>query len=181
MLLIALVAEEVDEAVDCIIHLWYSAPVRESDIDILECRFRLLIEDVCKKVKDNTSGSLLGKTWIFGQRSLRVVLENSSWVHLLSLVNKPAGLTVEQAHKIRATIALAEVEERLSRSICVACRLSSKSLLTSFGKMASCNPSQSNRVSGRQIADKPRESFQGTESLVLDRVQTRLGETVFGI
>lgn len=108
LLLIALVVENVDEAVDCIIHLWCSALIRESNINILECRIYPLIEDVCRKVKDKTSGSLLGKTWTFGQRSLRVVLKKSSWVRLLSFVNKPAGLIAKQAHKIRATIALAE-------------------------------------------------------------------------
>jgi hypothetical protein len=59
MLLIALTIEEVDEAVDCIIHVWYSALVRQSDIVILQGRIRPLIEDVCKKIKDKTSGRLL--------------------------------------------------------------------------------------------------------------------------
>ncbi|RJE17186.1 hypothetical protein PHISCL_10477, partial [Aspergillus sclerotialis] len=45
LLLIALVVENVDEAVECVIHVWYSALVRESDIDILHCRIRPLIED----------------------------------------------------------------------------------------------------------------------------------------
>lgn len=108
LLLITLVVENVDEAVDCMIHLWYSTLVRESDIGILESRVRPLIDDVCQKVKNKAPGSLLAKTWTFGLRSLRVVLEKSSWDHLLSFTNKPAGLTAEQALKIRATNALAK-------------------------------------------------------------------------
>ena len=75
MLLIALTAEQVNEAVDSIIHIWYSALVRESDIDILQCRIRPLIEDVCGKINDNTPGKLFAKTWAFKPCSLRVVLE----------------------------------------------------------------------------------------------------------
>jgi hypothetical protein len=108
MLLIALTLEEVDKAVDCIVHVWYSALVRQSDIEILQGRIRPLIEDVCKKIKDKASGMLLGKSWKFGQRSLRVVLEKSSWDSLLSFFHKPAGLTTKRAHDIRAEITLAE-------------------------------------------------------------------------
>jgi hypothetical protein len=108
LLLIALVVEKVDEAVDCIIHLWYSAFVRESDIDLLQHRIRPLIESVCRKIEDKTPESLLGKTWTFGQHSLRVVLEKSSWDRLLSFVDVPASLTAERAHEIRAAITLAE-------------------------------------------------------------------------
>jgi hypothetical protein len=108
LLLITLIVENVDDAVDCIIHVWYSALVRQSDIDILHCRIQPLIEDVCSKIKGRASGSLLGKTWTFGQRSLRVVLEKSSWVRLLSFVDKPAGLTAEQALETRAATTLAE-------------------------------------------------------------------------
>lgn len=107
LLLITLVFNTVDEAVDCIIHLWYSALVRGSDIDILESRVRPLIEDVCKKVENNALESLLAKTWAFGLRSLRVVLTKSSWDHFLSFTKKTDSLTAEKALKIRATNALA--------------------------------------------------------------------------
>ncbi|RLL98932.1 hypothetical protein CFD26_107683 [Aspergillus turcosus] len=108
LLLIALVVEEVDEAADCIIHLWYSAFVRESDVDLLRHRIRPLIESVCEKIKDKTPESLLAKTWTFGRHSLRVVLERSSWDRLLSFVDLPPGLTADRAREIRAAITLAE-------------------------------------------------------------------------
>jgi hypothetical protein len=108
LLLTALIVEQVDEAVDCIIHVWYSAFVRESHIDLLRHRVRPLIEDVCNKIKDKKPGSLLGKTWTFGRHSLRVVLERSSWDRLLCLVDPPAGLTADHARELRAAITLAE-------------------------------------------------------------------------
>ena len=49
ILLVALVVDK-EEAIDCIIHLWYSALVRDSDMDILLNRVRRLIEDGCSEI-----------------------------------------------------------------------------------------------------------------------------------
>jgi hypothetical protein len=106
LLLVALVVEKPDEAVNCIIHLWYSALVRQADIDILQDHIRPLVEDICEKVKNKPSDRLLAKTWTFGRCSLRVVLEQSSWNRLLNLFKKPA-ITAEQANNIRIENTLA--------------------------------------------------------------------------
>ncbi|EFQ96687.1 hypothetical protein MGYG_08610 [Nannizzia gypsea CBS 118893] len=108
LLLIALVVEDANKATDHIVHLWYSALVRESDIDLLHQRISPLIEEICGKIKDKAPKSLLGKTWTFGKRSLRIVLEKSSWDRLLSFVTAPVTLTAERAHEIRAAVTLAE-------------------------------------------------------------------------
>ncbi|KAL5347467.1 hypothetical protein ACLOAV_007779 [Pseudogymnoascus australis] len=108
MLLIALTVDNSDEAVDCIIHIWYSALIRKSDLDILQQRIRPLIESICKKIENKTPTSLLGQTWTFGQRSLRLVLEKSSWDNLLCYMDIPAGLTMELANQIRTAVTLAE-------------------------------------------------------------------------
>ena len=107
LLLVGLVVENIEEAIHSIIHLWYSALVRESDIDILHNRIRPLIQDICEKIKKKPSKTLLGKTWTFGSRSLRLVLEQSSWNRLLTFFDKPAGLTAEQAQRIRTANTLA--------------------------------------------------------------------------
>lgn len=107
LLLVALVVQDSDEAIDCIIHLWYSALVHKSDIDILNNQIRPLIQDICEKVKNKSPKTVLGKTWKFGTRSLRIVLEQSSWTRLLSFFDKPDGLTAEKACKIRADNTLA--------------------------------------------------------------------------
>lgn len=108
LLLIALVSDDVGEAVDCIIHVWYSALVRKSDLEILQQRVRPLVESVCEKIKGKQRTSVLAKTFTFGQRSLRLVLQKSSWDALLAYMNVPAGLTAEQANRIRVAITLAE-------------------------------------------------------------------------
>ncbi|KAL2833788.1 hypothetical protein BDW59DRAFT_156589 [Aspergillus cavernicola] len=108
LLLIALVVPNSDEAVDCIIHIWYSVLIRESDNDILQHQIRPLIEDVCMKIRDIEPEQILGKTWKFGQRSLSVVLEKSSWNRLLSFMDVPASLNAQQAQETRTVITLAE-------------------------------------------------------------------------
>ncbi|KAL4781287.1 hypothetical protein BJX76DRAFT_363731 [Aspergillus varians] len=107
LLLVALVVEKSDEAIDCIIHLWYSTLVRESDVAILNTQVRPLIQDICEKIKGKPAGSLQAKTWRFGNCSVRVVLEQSSWKRLLFFLDKPAGLTADHAQKIRAANTLA--------------------------------------------------------------------------
>lgn len=108
MLLIALVVDNIDEAIDCIIHIWYSTLVRRSDLDILQQQIRPLIETVCEKIKNKANDDLMGKTWTFGQRSLRLVLAKSSWESLLFYMNIPQGLTAGRANQIRTAVVLAE-------------------------------------------------------------------------
>ena len=108
MLLIALVVDNIDEVVDRIIHVWYSALIRKSDLNILQQRIRPLIESVCEKIKSKVPESYLGKTWTFGQRSLRLVLRKSSWDSLLVFMTVPEGLTAERAKQIRTAVTLSE-------------------------------------------------------------------------
>jgi hypothetical protein len=108
MLLIAFVVDDIDKAIDCIIHVWYSTLIRDSDFNILQQLVRPLIEDICCKIKSKEPRAFLGKTWTFGERSLRLVLERSSWDKLLSFMDIPAGLNLQQADQIRTAVTLAE-------------------------------------------------------------------------
>ncbi|CAF3612824.1 unnamed protein product [Fusarium graminearum] len=109
MLLLALTAEGQDEVIDCIIHVWYSAFLRKSDVDIINQKVRPLLKEVCDKIKGQPPNTYLGKTWVFGhQRSLRLVLEKSSWEGLLALIDVPKGLTADKANIIRTAVTLAD-------------------------------------------------------------------------
>ncbi|KAF5564049.1 hypothetical protein FPANT_14199, partial [Fusarium pseudoanthophilum] len=108
MLLVALTAEDRDEAIDCMIHIWYSASIRKSHSDILKQRVRPLIETVCDKIKGKPANKILGKTWTFGKRSLRLVLQKSAWDKLLSFTDVPKGLTLTKANEVRRSVTLAE-------------------------------------------------------------------------
>ncbi|KAG8357862.1 hypothetical protein FVEN_g4537 [Fusarium venenatum] len=108
LLLLALTAEGKDETIDCMIHVWYSAFICKSDLDILHHRVRPLVEVVCDNIKGKPAKTILGKTWAFGQRSLRLVLAKSSWEDILSFMKVPDGLTTEKANTIRTDVILAE-------------------------------------------------------------------------
>ena len=108
MLLIVLVVSDPIQAVDCLLYIWYSPLVRQSDIHILNGDILPLIEDVNHKAADKPSRKLLGKTWTFGERSLRLVLTKESWHSLLSYFKVPTGLTPQRAQEIRSAVTLAD-------------------------------------------------------------------------
>ncbi|KAH7182258.1 uncharacterized protein B0J16DRAFT_356302 [Fusarium flagelliforme] len=108
MLLIALTAEEHNNTIDCIIHVWYSAFIRESNLKLLTLQGRPLIEGVCHKIRDKPTNAILGKSWKFGQSSFRLVLEKVSWDKLLTFLEVPGGLTVDRANQLRTAVTLVE-------------------------------------------------------------------------
>ncbi|KAJ6011517.1 hypothetical protein N7451_002929 [Penicillium sp. IBT 35674x] len=107
MLLVALVVDDMDEAVDCIIHVWYSALMRASDMVVLETRIRPLIRDVCDKLKNKPPEKYFSRKWEVEDRSLRVILTPPQWNHLLGFLEKPVGLNAERVRQIRIATTLA--------------------------------------------------------------------------
>jgi hypothetical protein len=107
LLLIALVIDNEDDAVECMIHTWYSASIRSSDMAILEIRIRPLIEDVVRKISNRTSAASQRKTWTFGQNTCTVEMKKSSWTSLLRYLENIKGLTMDRAQQIRSRITLA--------------------------------------------------------------------------
>ncbi|KAF5577993.1 hypothetical protein FPCIR_11794 [Fusarium pseudocircinatum] len=97
ILLIALTSEDDEQAIDCIIHTWYSSFIRKSDQAVLDQRIRPLIQAVCDKVKGKPDNRILGKTW-------------GAWDKLLSFVKTRSGLTMEKANQYRKDVTLAESE-----------------------------------------------------------------------
>ncbi|KAG5658031.1 hypothetical protein KAF25_006982, partial [Fusarium avenaceum] len=108
MLLIALIAEDQDEAIDCIIHVWYSSFIRKSDLDIIQQRVRPLIASICEEHKDKPADGSIFTKWEFGRRSLNLDLQKSAWDKLLLFTEVPEGLTTEKANDIRTATTLAE-------------------------------------------------------------------------
>ncbi|KAH7224169.1 hypothetical protein BKA60DRAFT_594076 [Fusarium oxysporum] len=95
ILLLALTADDQDEAADYILHIWYSSFIRKSHFDKLKQRMRPLIQSVCDK------------TWTFEKRSVRLVLEKEAWDKLLSFMDVPDGLTIDKANEVRKAVTLA--------------------------------------------------------------------------
>ena len=107
LLLIALVVDNEDEAVECMIHTWYSASIRPSDMAILETRIRPLIEDVVRKLSNRKSTVSQRKTWTFGQNTCTVEMSKTSWTSLLRYIKNVENLTMDRAQQIRSRVTLA--------------------------------------------------------------------------
>ena len=82
LLLIALIVEHKEEAIDCMIHFWYSASLRQSHMNILKQRIDPLIQRVREKTKNASVTSLHDETWTFGKQSLRLVFTQENWTRL---------------------------------------------------------------------------------------------------
>ena len=119
ILLFVALSLEPDEAVPIMIHLWYSALLPHVMIDTLWHVVLGRIVEVCEKIRDKPSTSLQAKTFSFGKRSLRLVLQKHQWNELKDYLNVPRGLTEEGAQAIRRSVMLAsERIDYLHRALC---------------------------------------------------------------
>ncbi|KAH8168147.1 hypothetical protein CIB48_g29 [Xylaria polymorpha] len=73
-LLIMLVEEDPITAAEALLHVWYSALVTESCYALLQKKLKPIVQDVCDKVAGKHNRALLGKTWTFGDNTLRLIL-----------------------------------------------------------------------------------------------------------
>lgn len=120
MLLIFLTTAELQKAISCVMHVWYSALIRTEHLQLIRENVYPLVNDVCSKIRNKSQRTLLGKTWTFGCRSLRAVLTREAWMTLLQMLEPQAGLTVEKASEIRTAVTLAaERQDYLDRKLAV--------------------------------------------------------------
>jgi len=100
MLLVGLVdGISAEDAVDTILHVWYSAMLRKDHLIKLDL-VKPLIEDVVRKIASKPAQSMQRKTWTFDKGTLKLVLPKKRWSDLLTYFNCPKGLTTESAIKI---------------------------------------------------------------------------------
>lgn len=95
---------DAGEASESIIHIWYSAFIRQADLDLLTAHVLPLVQDVCSKIGDKSSASLLSKTWQIRGCSLRIVMNKKAWLLLLSCLTERPGLTLQQAQALRLAV-----------------------------------------------------------------------------
>lgn len=96
-----------DAAMPIMLHIWYSALLPTQMLRSLQENVLPLVQEVCKKIQAKPAQSLLSKTWIYGSRSLRLVLTKEQWDSLLLYFEVPDGLSAAQAQAIRALTTLA--------------------------------------------------------------------------
>jgi hypothetical protein len=93
-----------DEASECITHVWYSAFIRQTDLDLLTTHVLPLVQEVCAKIGDKSSASLHSKTWRLGNCSMRLVMSKEAWQVLLSCLTVRPGLNLQQAQALRLAV-----------------------------------------------------------------------------
>jgi len=99
--ILAASASNVNEASECIVHVWYSAFLRRSDLELLNVHVLPLVQEVCSKFEDESSDSLHLKTWQAGKCSIRLGMTKEAWQLLLSCLKLCPELTLEQAQALR--------------------------------------------------------------------------------
>jgi hypothetical protein len=106
LLLTALILEP-EIAVPIMIHIWYSVLIPKSMLAILQEKLLPYIGEVCEKIKDKKPLSIQAKTFTFGNKSLRLLLEQKQWYALKNFFNVPSTFTAEEAQQVRRKIMLA--------------------------------------------------------------------------
>ncbi|SMR64258.1 unnamed protein product [Zymoseptoria tritici ST99CH_3D1] len=111
--LIALVAPDDDRAVDCMLHVWYSAFITAQDRELLEEKVRPLVWNVVKPASDSNMSltTKLAYTWHFGSSSCKVEMQKGVWDWLVSSLCRSPGLSAAQAQRARASITHVEARQ----------------------------------------------------------------------
>lgn len=94
ILLLTALHFEPGEATHMMLHIWYSALIPERVLRSLQDQILPLIHDVCAKIREKPMKSLQSKTWTYGARSLRLVLQRAMWDRLPSYLMVPDDLSM---------------------------------------------------------------------------------------
>jgi hypothetical protein len=96
--------DNTDQASESIIHIWYSAFIRQADLDLLTTQVLPLVQEVWSEIKDKSSTSLHSKTWRIRNCTLRLAMNKKAWQFLLSCLTVRPGLTLQQAQALRLAV-----------------------------------------------------------------------------
>jgi hypothetical protein len=88
LLLLILNVEDEEMALDCMLHIWYSAFVRYEHMLML-WEFQELVDEMCQQIGPYDDFECIARTWKFGDRSLRVALTKENWYNLRKMFYKP--------------------------------------------------------------------------------------------
>lgn len=117
LLLLMATVNDTEILSECVLHLWYSAFIRQVDLDLLHRRVLPLVQDVCENIK-NCASTLHVKKWQFGNTTLHFVLEEETWQKLLSYLTIRNETTLPHARHVRRTVTnCPELQDERDRDI----------------------------------------------------------------
>ncbi|KAL8367047.1 hypothetical protein RB599_010961 [Gaeumannomyces hyphopodioides] len=112
LLLIFATVQDADTAADCVLHVFYSAFLTKSHMDILTIMLRPLVQDVCTKTEGKDQEALLAKTWTLKDGvQMRVVLSRRQWLRLLAMTEAPKKIKIGKAKATRDKVVNARARE----------------------------------------------------------------------
>lgn len=89
------------------IHIWYSAFIRQTDLEFLHGVVRPNIERVCNNLEGDDLDRLHSGSFSRGSYCrVNVVLPKKSWLALLNYLEVPEGLSLDKARSIRTAVTL---------------------------------------------------------------------------
>ncbi len=105
ILLLTALNFESTAATAIMIHLWYSALIPAKIFGALRERVLPLIKEVCNENRTKAASTSIPKKWIYGARSIRLILTKAEWNRLRSYFEVPEGLSMAIVQENRANIA----------------------------------------------------------------------------
>ncbi|KAK0308345.1 hypothetical protein LTR01_004972 [Friedmanniomyces endolithicus] len=175
MLLIVITEPDNDNAVDCMLHVWYSSNIQQKHLELLEAKIRPPIENVILKIVNKAAGSLQRKTWKLGNNTFSLTLVKEQWSLLLRYLEVPTGVTEPVARHVRTAVTMTR-RDHIDRSylaqlpphrVCME-RFRANGILLPFGESTEAfkipNPSITPALSwfARFAADSVRRTFYQT-------------------
>lgn len=98
MLLLAFSSASEDEAIDCLLHLWYSAFLKREHIDVLKQHVFPKVDLVCRE-KVNTG--FYEEKWSFDGNECSLCLRPECWRKLLSFCEAIPSMNFDEAKQVR--------------------------------------------------------------------------------
>ena len=109
-----------DEASEVILHIWYSARLSKKASQAISTYVLPLVDEVIEKIKGKSSDIIQSKTWVFGTRSLRLLLFKAQWQALLIKLAPFSSATSEVTESNRRAVMLAPSrQDYLDRALVV--------------------------------------------------------------
>jgi hypothetical protein len=105
ILLIALTTP-LDQAVDCMLHFWYSALISPDHANVVHQNVLGLVRAVVNEHQSKPAGTSISRTWTFGSSSCRVELFKREWDRLPAYLEPVENFAAQQALQCRKDISL---------------------------------------------------------------------------
>lgn len=104
ILLLMVTVDNIEVVSECILHIWYSAFIRQVDLDLINRHVLPPIQEICAMLEGKSAVSLHSVKWRIGRCTLRFTLAKAAWHMLLACLTVRPELTFEDAQQMRLAV-----------------------------------------------------------------------------